>query len=126
MFSGTVGYTSQNPWIYNATVKENILFGEEFDSARFESALHACALAADLDTASHPLVYDNYCMHDLCFVLLQLPAREDTEIGERGINLSGGQKARVALARVVYSHSDIVLLDDPLSAVGKLLLVGWL
>jgi ABC-type bacteriocin/lantibiotic exporter with double-glycine peptidase domain len=53
--------------------------------------------------------------------VFQLPARDLTEIGERGINLSGGQKARIALARVVYSSTDVVLLDDPLSAVGTLL-----
>ena len=50
---------------------------------------------------------------------LQLPGREETEIGERGINLSGGQKARVSMARVVYDDADTVLLDDPLSAVGE-------
>ncbi len=49
---------------------------------------------------------------------MQLPGREEAEIGERGINLSGGQKARIALARVVYDNADVILLDDPLSAVG--------
>lgn len=86
----------ENPWIQNATVKENILFGEEFDQEKYDSILFACSLESDLEI---------------------LPAGDQTEIGERGINLSGGQKARINLARAVYANRDIILLDDVLSAV---------
>lgn len=86
----------ENPWIQNTTVKENILFGEEFDQEKYDSILFACSLESDLEI---------------------LPAGDQTEIGERGINLSGGQKARINLARAVYANRDIILLDDVLSAV---------
>ncbi|ODV82432.1 P-loop containing nucleoside triphosphate hydrolase protein [Suhomyces tanzawaensis NRRL Y-17324] len=85
-----------NPWIQNATVRENILFGEQFDPAYYKRVIHACALEEDLDI---------------------LPARDLTEIGERGITLSGGQKARINLARAVYSQKQIFLFDDVISAV---------
>ena len=84
------------PWIQNATVKENILFGLPFDFKKYHEVIKACSLEADLD---------------------MLPAGEDTEIGERGINISGGQKARICLARAVYADNDILLMDDVLSAV---------
>lgn len=84
------------PWVQNATVKDNILFGEELDEERYKSVVYSCSLEADLDI---------------------LPAGDKTEIGERGITLSGGQKARINLARAVYRDSDVILLDDVLSAV---------
>jgi ATP-binding cassette subfamily C (CFTR/MRP) protein 1 len=93
---GSVAYCSQSAWIQNATVRENILFGHPFDERRYNHAIEVCALTSDLEI---------------------LPAGDLTEIGEKGINLSGGQKQRVNLARSVYFNSDIVLLDDPLSAV---------
>ncbi|KAG6889349.1 hypothetical protein C0992_005577 [Termitomyces sp. T32_za158] len=93
---GTVAYVPQTAWIRNATLRDNVLFGHEDDETRFREVIKACHLERDLD---------------------MLPHREKTEIGEKGINLSGGQKARVSLARAAYSDSDIVLLDDPLSAV---------
>uniref|UniRef100_A0A0W0EY28 Putative multidrug resistance-associated ABC transporter n=1 Tax=Moniliophthora roreri TaxID=221103 RepID=A0A0W0EY28_MONRR len=95
-FGGTVAYVPQIPWIRNATLKENVWFGLPEDEARFREVIDSCSLSHDLD---------------------MLPHRENTEIGEKGINLSGGQKARVSLARAAYSSSDVVLLDDPLSAV---------
>ena len=79
-----------------ATVKENILFGCEFDEARYRRVLSVCALEPDLE---------------------QLPAGDGTQIGERGITLSGGQKQRLSVARACYSDCDVVFLDDPLSAV---------
>lgn len=94
--NGKVGFAAQQAWIQNATLKDNILFHMPLDKDRYKSVMAACALEADLKT---------------------LPAGDATEIGEKGINLSGGQKHRVALARVVYSDVDICLLDDPLSAV---------
>ena len=93
---GSIGYCAQQAWIQNATLKDNILFHNKYDKDKYNNILEACAMKADLQT---------------------LPGGDATEIGEKGINLSGGQKHRVALARVVYSDVDICLLDDPLSAV---------
>ena len=94
---GWVSYCTQSPWVVNDTLRGNILFGREFDPERYEAVLQACALKDDLAV---------------------LPAGDMTEIGERGINLSGGQKARVSLARAMYSAtSKLLLLHDPLSAV---------
>ncbi|KAF6040456.1 ABCC5 [Bugula neritina] len=91
-----IAYVPQQAWIMNATVRENILFGNDFDVDWYNKVVEACALLSDFD---------------------QLPGGDQTEIGERGINLSGGQKQRISIARAVYSNSDIILLDDPLSAV---------
>ncbi|PAA57843.1 hypothetical protein BOX15_Mlig011089g1 [Macrostomum lignano] len=93
---GSVAYVPQEAWIQNLTVRDNILFGRDFDQTRYDEALRACQLEKDLQL---------------------LTAGDATEIGERGINLSGGQKQRVSLARAVYQDSDIYLLDDPLAAV---------
>ncbi|XP_008569047.1 PREDICTED: canalicular multispecific organic anion transporter 2 [Galeopterus variegatus] len=93
---GSVAYVPQQAWIQNCTLQENVLFGQALDSKRYQKALEACALLADLE---------------------MLPGGDQTEIGEKGINLSGGQRQRVSLARAVYSDADIFLLDDPLSAV---------
>ena len=93
---GSVSYCAQEPWIRNASLRENILFGSPFDPDRYERILEACALEPDIAA---------------------LPAGDQTEIGERGINLSGGQKARVSLARACYADTDVLLLDDVLSAV---------
>ncbi|KAJ4473750.1 metal resistance protein YCF1 [Lentinula aciculospora] len=93
---GTVAYASQNPWILSATVRENILFSHEYDESFYNMVVEACALAPD-------------------FVLL--PQGDATEVGEKGITLSGGQRARIALARAVYARADLVLLDDCLAAV---------
>lgn len=93
---GTVSYAPQLPWIQQATIRENILFGTAYDPARYTEVVRACAL--DVDLAG-------------------LPDGDMTEIGEKGVNLSGGQKQRVSLARAAYSGSDIVVMDDVLSAV---------
>jgi ABC-type multidrug transport system fused ATPase/permease subunit len=93
---GAVAYVAQTPWIMNATVKENIIFGYRYDSNFYEKTIKACALLDDFNV---------------------LPDGDETVVGERGISLSGGQKARVALARAVYARSDVYLLDDVLSAV---------
>eukprot|EP00002_Diphylleia_rotans_P003775 TRINITY_DN1266_c0_g1_i1.p1 TRINITY_DN1266_c0_g1~~TRINITY_DN1266_c0_g1_i1.p1 ORF type:complete len:1203 (-),score=279.41 TRINITY_DN1266_c0_g1_i1:2308-5916(-) len=94
--NGSVAYVSQQAWIQNATLRDNILFGLPFDERRYARVLDACALKQDID---------------------MLPAGDMTEIGEKGINLSGGQKQRVSIARAVYHNADVYLLDDPLSAV---------
>ncbi|XP_073928987.1 multidrug resistance-associated protein 1-like isoform X2 [Castor canadensis] len=93
---GSVAYVSQQAWIQNCILQENILFGSTMQKQFYEQVLEACALLPDLE---------------------QLPNGDQTEIGERGVNISGGQKQRVSLARAVYSRADIFLLDDPLSAV---------
>jgi ATP-binding cassette, subfamily C (CFTR/MRP), member 1 len=93
---GSVSYHAQQPWILNATIKENILFGLPYEEEKLAAVLAAAALGPDLEV---------------------LPVGLETEIGERGINLSGGQKARVSFARALYKEADITLLDDPLSAV---------
>ncbi|XP_055852928.1 multidrug resistance-associated protein 1 isoform X4 [Episyrphus balteatus] len=93
---GSVAYVPQQAWIQNATLRDNILFGKEYDRKRYQKVIDACALRADIQ---------------------MLAAGDKTEIGEKGINLSGGQKQRISLARAVYSDSDLYLLDDPLSAV---------
>uniref|UniRef100_A0A8B9LXC6 ABC-type glutathione-S-conjugate transporter n=1 Tax=Astyanax mexicanus TaxID=7994 RepID=A0A8B9LXC6_ASTMX len=93
---GSVAYVPQQAWIQNATLRENIVFGQEKKESWYQTVLEACALVRDLNI---------------------LPARDATEIGEKGLNLSGGQKQRVSLARAVYRNADIYLLDDPLSAV---------
>ncbi|VDM94999.1 unnamed protein product [Thelazia callipaeda] len=94
--SGSVSYVPQQPWIQNLSLMDNVLFGTPIDPKRYDTVINACALKPDLAT---------------------LLAGDQTEIGEKGINLSGGQKHRVSLARAVYADSDIILLDDPLSAV---------
>ncbi|XP_077285788.1 multidrug resistance-associated protein 1-like [Arctopsyche grandis] len=93
---GSIAYVPQQAWIQNETLQNNILFGNPMANEFYNSVINACALNPDLD---------------------MLPARDQTEIGEKGINLSGGQKQRVALAQAVYCDNDIYLLDDPLSAV---------
>ena len=95
--NGSVAYTAAlESWIQNATVKENVLFGKMYEPGKYQATLQASALLSDLAI---------------------LPSGDLTEIGEKGINLSGGQKARVSLARAVYQDYDIYLLDDPLSSV---------
>lgn len=89
-------FCPQYAWIQNATVKENIVFGKDFVPDWYDEVVDACALRADLD---------------------MLPNGDQTEIGERGITVSGGQKQRLNIARAIYFDADIVLMDDPLSAV---------
>uniref|UniRef100_A0A1I7XPB9 ABC transmembrane type-1 domain-containing protein n=1 Tax=Heterorhabditis bacteriophora TaxID=37862 RepID=A0A1I7XPB9_HETBA len=93
---GKLAYVPQQPWIQNMTVRGNILFGKPYNKKLYNQVLNACALKSDLRI---------------------LPNGDMTEIGEKGINLSGGQKARISLARAVYQDYDVYLLDDPLSAV---------
>lgn len=94
--SGTKAYVPQSPWILTGNVRENILFGNPYDSSKYDRTVKACALEKD---------FELFSCGDL------------TEIGERGINMSGGQKQRIQIARAVYQDADIYLLDDPFSAV---------
>ncbi|KAK5459740.1 ATP-binding cassette glutathione S-conjugate transporter ycf1 [Exophiala xenobiotica] len=95
---GRIAYAAQSAWIMNASVKENIIFGHRWDPHFYNQTVNACALVDDFR---------------------QLPDGDSTEVGERGISLSGGQKARLALARAVYARADVYLLDDVLSAVDQ-------
>lgn len=90
------GLASQEPWIQHASVRDNILFGKDYSAAFYQTVIEACALSDDLSV---------------------LPNGDKTEVGENGVTLSGGQKARLALARAVYMDKEIYLLDDPLAAV---------
>lgn len=93
---GKTAYVPQQAWIQNNSLKNNILFGNEYDEAKYNKILEACSLLSDIEI---------------------MPAGDETEIGEKGINLSGGQKQRVSLARALYANADIYFLDDALSAV---------
>jgi ABC-type multidrug transport system fused ATPase/permease subunit len=93
---GSIGYVPQEAWLQNATLEENIIFGNDKKSSYYKQCIDAAALKSDLEI---------------------LPSGDQTEIGEKGINLSGGQKQRVSLARAAYASPDILLFDDPLSAV---------
>ncbi|KAJ2345495.1 Canalicular multispecific organic anion transporter 1 [Coemansia sp. RSA 2673] len=93
---GRIGYVEQKPWIMNATFRDNVLMGADFDEAYFSQIVDACALAADVEL---------------------FPKGDLTMIGTNGVNLSGGQKVRLALARALYLRADIYVLDDLLSAV---------
>ena len=93
---GIIGYVRQNPWILNDTVRNNILFFKEMDEEKYNKIINLCELNQDIKLLS---------------------GGDMTEIGEKGANLSGGQKARLALARCLYSDADIFLFDDPLSAL---------
>ncbi|CAD5214570.1 unnamed protein product [Bursaphelenchus okinawaensis] len=93
---GSIAYAPQQSWIQNQTVRDNIIFGKEWDEQLYHKVVDACELQRDFEF---------------------LPFGDQTEIGEKGVNLSGGQKARVSLARALYQQTDILLMDDPLSAV---------
>lgn len=94
--SGNTIYVPQQPWVFSGTVRDNIIFGKKYDYSKFKSVIKACDLENDISS---------------------FPNGEQTVIGERGVLLSGGQRARVGLARALYADGDVYLLDDPLSAV---------
>ncbi|KJZ69048.1 hypothetical protein HIM_11559 [Hirsutella minnesotensis 3608] len=96
VFGGSLAACPQHAWVQNTTLQDNITFGKDMDKHWYRKVVQACALEADLD---------------------MLPNGDQTEIGERGITISGGQKQRLNLARAIYFDTDIVLMDDPLSAV---------
>lgn len=93
---GRINYVSQQPWIFASSVKQNILFGQDMNKSRYDEVIKVCQMESDVSS---------------------FPYGDRTIVGERGINLSGGQRARINLARAIYKDADIYLLDDPLSAV---------
>ena len=94
--SGTISFVSQNSWILNDTIEQNILFFKEMEREKYNKIIRICQLEQDL---------------------LIFPLGDQTEIGEKGVNLSGGQKARLSIARAIYNDSEIYIFDDPLSAL---------
>jgi len=93
---GKIAFVSQTPWVYSGTVRDNIVFGKEFHEQKYNKVIDVCDLEKDIASFTKRVL---------------------TEIGQRGAILSGGQRARVSLARAIYSDADIYLLDDPFSAV---------
>ncbi|GCB72265.1 hypothetical protein scyTo_0006224, partial [Scyliorhinus torazame] len=93
---GTFAYVAQQAWLLNTSLRDNILFGKNYEEERYNNVLEACCLHPDIES---------------------LPYGDMTEVGERGANLSGGQRQRISLARAIYSNRNTFLLDDPLSAV---------
>jgi ATP-binding cassette subfamily C (CFTR/MRP) protein 1 len=93
---GSVAYVPQESWIFNNTLRENILFGLPYDAEKYNHCITVAQMTSDLD---------------------QMADGDATEIGEKGVNLSGGQRQRVAIARAVYADADVYLFDDPLSAL---------
>lgn len=96
MVNGKLSYAGQEPWVFASTIRQNIIFGQEYSSTRYKQVIKVCALEKDFK---------------------QFPYGDQTVVGDRGASLSGGQKARINLARAIYRQADIYLLDDPLSAV---------
>ncbi|KAJ7105184.1 hypothetical protein C8R44DRAFT_858596 [Mycena epipterygia] len=91
-----ISYAAQESWVMNETIKDNILFGEKYDGERYKKVIYQCALERDLEL---------------------FEAGDQTEVGEKGLTLSGGQKARITLARAIYANTEIILLDDVFSAL---------
>ncbi|KAJ7742653.1 hypothetical protein DFH07DRAFT_835946 [Mycena maculata] len=103
--AGGVAYAAQESWVLNETIRDNILFGAEYDEERYKKVLYQCALERDLEL---------------------FEAGDKSEVGEKGLTLSGGQKARCTLARAIYSKAEIVLLDDVLAALGYVHTSKWI
>jgi len=95
-FSPVISYASQDPWIMNGTIRDNIIFYDDFDKEKYNKVVNACQLDKDFENLKHG---------------------DKTEVGSTGNNISGGQRARIALARAIYKDADIYLFDDPIPSV---------
>ncbi|KAH8101555.1 hypothetical protein BXZ70DRAFT_101862 [Cristinia sonorae] len=93
---GGIAYASQESWVQNKTIRDNIVFGSEYDRVRYDKVIEQCGLSRDIEL---------------------FEAGDMTEVGEKGLTLSGGQKARITLARAIYSKAEVLLLDDVLAAL---------
>ena len=94
--NGKIGFSAQLPWLSNDTIRNNIIFSKPFNEEKYKKVIDLCQLKEDLDT---------------------FEGKDLTEIGEKGVNLSGGQKARISIARLIYNEPDIYLFDEPIAAV---------
>lgn len=112
---GHVSYASQEAWIFSGTLRDNILFGHPYNSAWYKRVIGACAL--DSVSGSTWTAFHIFSITTTLQDIEQLNDGDLTLVGERGVTLSGGQRARVNLARAIYHDADIFILDDPLSAV---------
>jgi ATP-binding cassette subfamily C (CFTR/MRP) protein 4 len=97
LYVDSISYAPQSAWIFADTIRANILLGKPMDEERYKNVIKACCLDVDLQNFGE--------VGDLLM------------IGDKGVNLSGGQKARISLARALYADADLYLLDDPLAAV---------
>ena len=95
VINGELSYASQQPWVMTDTVRNNIIFNNEFDEEKYNQVVSVCELEKDF---------------------MELPNGDKTEINSTSANVSGGQKARISLARCLYKDADIYLLDDPLAS----------
>ncbi|KAJ7650107.1 multidrug resistance-associated ABC transporter [Roridomyces roridus] len=111
--AGGVAYAAQESWVLNETIRDNILFGAEYDDERYKKVIHQCALERDLE------LFDagGLSFFPICPKWRLIVNLDASEVGERGLTLSMGQKARITLARAIYSTAEILLLDDVLAAL---------
>jgi ATP-binding cassette, subfamily C (CFTR/MRP), member 1 len=119
---GRICYAPQAPFLQHASVRENIIFGKDFDQEFYSAVIDACGITTDLESfqnGDHTVVRA-FTLAEKLTISHSTRSVSLLQVGERGINLSGGQKARIGLARAIYADGDVYLLDDPLSAVDVL------
>ena len=115
---GSFAYAPQQAWLHNASFKDNILFGKSCGEALYNQIISACALEADLNRL--PARDSTQIGEKVCLIFIEIKFDRQKMIisgNKKGVNLSGGQKQRISIARAFYSNSDVLVLDDPLSAV---------
>ncbi len=128
--NGRVFYVSQEPWIFSSTIRQNIIFGKDYEKNKFDKIIDVCCLENVIIfltiyliliyyNLKYPLIIATPALNSLLKDLKLLKCGDLTYIGDKGVNLSGGQRARISLARALYDDAEIYLLDDPLSAVDE-------